>query len=441
LPRERSGPESFLPGRQSLSPRVSIEKADTCLRLENKYCILLGQRVRQIGGMLMTRKSYRAAVNGGLLIISIFISFAIGEILLRAFTVFPIHSAFANRKFHPSLGWVMDSAIPDIDCNGFRNACVMEHPDIVTIGDSHTYGYNVKREDSWPMQLAKKTGLEIYNMGMGGYGFQQYLYLLERAIAMKPCAIIIGCFPTNDLVDYIYFDYHRADAEAQSSEHAAQKKSLWQLIRHAGENFTPPRLYANSAICSMLRYYFYDPSLDFIQVKLNPERTSAGQKLIIKYGPYSTIINATGTVLKNIDPADPKLGAALMRLGMLFNGPLQKARDGNIRVYFLFIPAKESIWYDYMVENKYPIDTGCKEVVFRENELVQKLAGYFKAQGAETCYFRKEMALAVKRGARIWPSSSDRHPNANGYKIYADVAYALLLKDSELLCKNKLGDR
>src|SRR4029077_4374295 len=85
------------------------------------------------------------------------------------------------------------------DAWGFRNRQVPEHADIVAVGDSHTYGNTARMEDSWPIVLGHLTGRTAYNMGMGGYGPNQYFYLLKtRALSLKPKLIICGLWVGDD---------------------------------------------------------------------------------------------------------------------------------------------------------------------------------------------------------------------------------------------------
>jgi hypothetical protein len=40
-------------------------------------------------------------------------------------------------------------------------------------GDSHTFGNTATMNDSWPSVVARVTGREVYNLGLGGYGPNQ----------------------------------------------------------------------------------------------------------------------------------------------------------------------------------------------------------------------------------------------------------------------------
>src|SRR5580700_1175979 len=98
------------------------------------------------------------------------------------------------------LGAVLpSSAAKGFDKWGFRNREVPITSDIVAIGDSHTYGNTATMEESWPKVLERLTGRHVYNMGMGGYGPNQYFYLLkDRALRLKPRAIICGLYMGDD---------------------------------------------------------------------------------------------------------------------------------------------------------------------------------------------------------------------------------------------------
>lgn len=90
---------------------------------------------------------------------------------------------------------------PDHDSNGFRNKTIPPHIDIIVLGDSQTYGTGVSRANAWPQQLAKSTGLSVYNMAFGGWGPVQSLLLLPEAMAKKPKIIIEAFYAGNDLFD------------------------------------------------------------------------------------------------------------------------------------------------------------------------------------------------------------------------------------------------
>ena len=97
------------------------------------------------------------------------------------------------------------------DAWGFRNIRTPESAEIVCIGDSMTYGQAAPARDSWPAILGTISGRTVYNMGLGGYGPTQYLYLMRtKAIQLHPKTVIVGFYLGNDLSDvYIQVRFNK----------------------------------------------------------------------------------------------------------------------------------------------------------------------------------------------------------------------------------------
>lgn len=108
---------------------------------------------------------------------------------LRVLTDYPVHIEARHTVPDAKLFYRMNSSLDGIDKAGFRNPKVITRADIVTIGDSHTFGTNVKSEESWPMQMAARSGLTVYNLGIVGYGILQYKVLVDKALKMNPRCI------------------------------------------------------------------------------------------------------------------------------------------------------------------------------------------------------------------------------------------------------------
>ena len=96
------------------------------------------------------------------------------------------------------------------DAWGFRNRSVPSTARIVAIGDSHTYGNNARMADAWPSVLASVTGWTVYNLGLGGYGPNQYYHLLmTRALKLKPRWIVCGLYMGDDFENAFLMSYGR----------------------------------------------------------------------------------------------------------------------------------------------------------------------------------------------------------------------------------------
>ena len=82
---------------------------------------------------------------------------------------------------------------------GFRNDNVPTTADVVAVGDSHTYGNTAAMSDSWPSAMARRTRLTVYNLGMGGYGPNQYYHLLTtKGLTLHPKWVLCGLYMGDD---------------------------------------------------------------------------------------------------------------------------------------------------------------------------------------------------------------------------------------------------
>jgi len=70
---------------------------------------------------------------------------------------------------------------------------------ILAFGDSITYGYGVKEEESYPSRLQKRTGVRVINAGISGEESSEGLQRLPRLLEEKPDLVIL-CHGGNDII-------------------------------------------------------------------------------------------------------------------------------------------------------------------------------------------------------------------------------------------------
>ena len=92
-----------------------------------------------------------------------------------------------------------------INKDGFRvnySEELIVNPQIITIGDSQTFGHGIPNDASWPNLLKETTGLSLGNLGVWGYRMQNYDYIIEGIIKnFKPNYLIYG-MTDNDLCSF-----------------------------------------------------------------------------------------------------------------------------------------------------------------------------------------------------------------------------------------------
>lgn len=120
-----------------------------------------------------------------------------------------LFEAFPEKPYRvrtTSLGY------PDI---GFRSAERDGRPVAVLLGDSFTLAEGVSFEASWSTLLGERTGWNVLNFGLNGYGPPQYTRMLERyALPLKP-GLVLWVFCPNDLGNA--YDFHQAIEEGRGA--------------------------------------------------------------------------------------------------------------------------------------------------------------------------------------------------------------------------------
>ena len=82
------------------------------------------------------------------------------------------------------------------------------HPQnsILAFGDSLTYGYNAKPDESYPAVLSKLTGLNIINAGIPAETSHEGLRRLAKHLEDPSIKLMILCFGGNDMMQQVSMD-------------------------------------------------------------------------------------------------------------------------------------------------------------------------------------------------------------------------------------------
>ncbi|BBM85643.1 SGNH/GDSL hydrolase family protein [Candidatus Uabimicrobium amorphum] len=341
------------------------------------------------------------------------------EISLRVVLGFPIE----NKVDHPILGHTIRLSYPSIDADGFRNPKVLKQADIVTIGDSHTYGQNATSLDTWPQQLGKLTNQTVYNLGIGGYGILQYYYLLDRAIEMKPKTIVVGLLFTNDFSDILQM--------VTRSEHWQKwcKKNKEPILQVMSSNDTKKYKKKKSSWIkhTAVSYLFDDIIRPNILRKIFPKKEKAfvtkDEKNTKKF-KYKRL----KAVAQYMDLKRPAIKEAYLLAKKLLLKMKQKCDEKNIRFVVLMIPTAEYVFHDYLIERKYSLPEKYQELVSNEKVIVNDISSYFEKNGIEHVTILNELKHALETTGKLYPTEGDAHPVAAGYEVYARGVYEKFFK-------------
>lgn len=363
--------------------------------------------------------------NKALLLFSITANIVLFEVGLRLFTPFPIHDQEANRSPHDALGYVMSSTFPQIDHAGFRNSAetsVAKTVDIVAIGDSHTYSYNVSSENSWPSALGKKTGLSVYNYGVGGYGLLQYVFVFEDALRKKPKFILFGLFLTNDLVNYCDLatrDYWQPIiAAAKLNLEFCQHKNSDEVISGAAlVKLTIKSTAIGSAAAYLKRRYLY-------------QFRSAESGILFDLGQHDVWLERgrLREMARQTDTNTAVVAEGIKAAQYFFRQMARDAAESGIRIGILLIPSRERVLLQ-QATRKGVHDDQWRQVVGFENHLVDEFQRFFRQLGVPVVdalpTVQQALDTWIRGGPPVYPVA-DGHPLKAGYDAYAQAAHTLL---------------
>lgn len=315
---------------------------------------------------------------------------------------------------------------------GFRNRVVPSTADVVAVGDSHTYGNTAMMDDAWPAVVGRATHTEVYNLGMGGYGPNQYYHLLmTKGLKLHPKWILCGLYMGDDFENAFSITY---GLDYWSSLRNGQREKVNPDIWGTSE----PTVWSSGlrnwfAERSMVyKLVFHGPLVGMIKETLRFNQASAGAD------PYTTTLIVDG---KNIREAFRPIGiakrldqtSAQVREGMRITFHLLKemadacAREG-CKLLVVIIPTKETVFSEYL-EKKPGLHL--HEVVDQliTNERLAKHALLDFLAGAGIAYIDPLPMLKQSVENQLYAQTTrDMHPGKNGYRVIGE-AIVEYLKD------------
>lgn len=120
--------------------------------------------------------------------------------------------------------------------------------DIIVLGDSFAWCYEVKPTEIWVAQL------HAYSLGTNGTGPQAYLQLLKRyGLSRKPKLVILNIYAGNDLFDAAAYEAYRTRWKDVEAPPCSLPPALCSMYRSLKDGFVGRRSYAFNTIVHTLR--------------------------------------------------------------------------------------------------------------------------------------------------------------------------------------------
>ena len=344
---------------------------------------------------------------------------------------------------------------PDHDARGYRNHSALSEAEIVTLGDSWTYGSGVPSDSAWPHVVSQRLNRPLYNMGVPGTGPLQSREILRQALQLHPKVIIFGFYLGNDLLDDFFFaekneklsEFLTAKdiADVTQAEHAEDLKGKVDVLFNRAMAANPPQptehlsnlgrirniLGDNSRLYAFLRslkkLWFDAPPRELAVLDPRYEDAVAG---ILEYQrPYVTPFSEGGwkTVFTSpyrfavVDLADVRVRAGLSIAKQTMLAMNQICQDNGIHFIVALLPTKETIFRRKVHDtSRYELYAG---LVQYEDEIRAQLKALFEEHRVDFVD-----PLPRLQDADVQPNfeNADGHPNVAGQEIIAAAIYDFL---------------
>ncbi len=328
------------------------------------------------------------------------------------------------------------------DERGYRNDRVLERADVVTLGDSHTYGSSVPPDAAWPMQYAEQSGRTVYNMAMRGYAPAQSLAQLDEAFALEPQQIFVSVYFGNDFFDSFLAARRRKEiaalvppellAETQALE--AERPIAHDIV----ELFRPDRaaqgeatsntpgwkdwIKAHSNLYGLARGIRYalenrnEPSLlapkfeDAVKA-LSPAKQQ--HTSVFDGGDWRTILTAPYRS-RALERGDPRIQAGLAVIRGSLAAIAQRCEERGVGFLVVLLPTKESVFLPRIADPA--LHPKLLEVTRDETALRENLMKFLE----ERSIAQLDMLPALRESdAQTYFENGNGHPNPLGHRIIA----------------------
>jgi hypothetical protein len=374
-----------------------------------------------------------------LTLVTFLISLAIAEGVLRLVEKAQLGDrALEDKLIHdPVLGLKLAPYTLGHDANGFRNDSVPQHADVVVLGDSQTWGVNAERQDAWPQQFSKISGRAAYNMGMGGFGPVQYKALLPQALQLSPKIVVVGFYFGNDIYDAYHMAYQyeahrdlRSSAVGDLSIDTVSEKTnvFWNQEKQFHASFGRASLSGLSfwlrehlALGRLLNRTHLWPGAQDVDYEIDKRWAIAHpDRGAVCEWPGRETVFTTAYRLAGLDLDEPRIGEGV-RISKELLAQMQTETDAShARLIVLLLPTKEAV-YASAQKDKLSLDPTYQKFVSMEGRVRSEILLTCEKNGISVIDALPYLSGSLDRGERIYPSTTESHPNAHGYFVIASA--------------------
>jgi hypothetical protein len=391
---------------------------------------------------------------------------AIARVLLMAGTLVIIETglqllSFASVRVQavigPEISYSLPDAVlggkgnpkhPDHDVAGYRNRDRPDRAAVVVLGDSHSYGIAVTRDEAWPHVLEASLGQRVYNMAYSGYSPAQSLLQLKQALSFKPHHIVVSVYFGNDFVEaFNASQWNPAISalappdllrESRIKEAASPMHILGNELYMADESANdPPGYVTRLRTLLSLHSRLYGLARAARNVVRPPPPPIGGigegdfdtlvplvppAKLrywLISDQPNWRAILTTRSHAFNMDDRDVRVRLGVEIVKRALKSIAEQTRAEGVELLVVLLPTKDTVFWPHtnLREGVLP------QLVANEARLKQELISDLNSQRIDVVDATEPLREAPQQP---YFEAADSHPNALGHRVIADVVAAQL---------------
>jgi lysophospholipase L1-like esterase len=306
---------------------------------------------------------------------------------------------------------------------GFRNTEVPHTAEVVALGDSHTYGNCAKMNEAWPHVLARSTGASVYNLGMGGYGPNQYRYLLEtKALVLKPKVIICAIYLGDDFDNAYRISYGlNYWSRLRSGELVSVDPDIWE--KHSTPETSWQKrvrnwLSGHSVLYRLTFHGLLANAKGKYQVANATRFDRSAASLIL---PEKNLQEAflPKSVLRGLNQEEQSVQEGMRITFKLLKEMNLLCVSNHINFCVAVIPTKETVFSRYL-EDDLSSNQDLKKVIINERTARRRLIDNLKQENMHFIDLLPVLEKASETEKIYTFSANDMHPNKNGYRVIAE---------------------
>jgi hypothetical protein len=315
----------------------------------------------------------------------------------------------------PYLGHLVAPGTAGTDAHGFRNEATPERADVLWVGDSQTWGFDVAIEQTFASIHAARANVRGYQMANGSYGPVQYRELVRRGLALHPRLVVVVCYLGNDLVDAVDYAGLEGAADLRSPGREYRVRDNVELSRVTAPNVTMAivdAVFASSRV------------LDFFGDRV--KRLLRGGVLDHQPGAVPFVHDRVPTILLPdyraplVDDRESKVREGLAVSGRCLGSIAALCADAGARCLVVLLPTKEACYARFAAESRLQIPSldALREAGARARH---ELTTHARAAGLDVIDLEDDLVAALHAGTPVWPPTGDGHLNAAGHVLLAEA--------------------